>query len=342
VTQTKRAADSAPPLTVHEVSRPPAPFLRFVDQIVEDGASDIDFRFSQSVLTRFDIDVVHVVDSELDHLLGAPESAPLQRLIAASALARNLRRHRIALVRTLLEEMPREKTLLERRARQILDDATTHFIVHDSTAASPAPERTSVIPHAHFRDRFLGFPRRALTPGLILAPAVGELSEDADRLLAVPRVAQTRGLNVRLVGLAGPERQAAAASTLARHPYQGSARWERISDGGLVAEITSAELIVLPHVASPRHMQMMFVALSLDRPVLTPSTPAVARIAAEAGPGWVHHTEGSITADDIDRTLERSRNLARAPQPILRGREIRATREAYLRTFRRAADAKSR
>lgn len=337
VTHTTRAANDAPPLTVQEVSRPPAPFLRFVDQVVEDGASDVDFRFSQSVLTRFDVDVVHVVDSELDHLLGAPASAPLQRLIAASALARNLRRHRIALVRTLVEEHRVGSSTLERRARQILDDATARFIVHDSAAGSPDPGRTSVIPHAHFRDRFLGFPRHPLTPGLILIPAAGELPENADHLLAVPRVAKTPGLRVRLVGLAAADRQAAATSMVARHPHQGSTRWERLSDGALVAEITSAELVVLPQVTSPPDMQMMFVALSLSRPVLTPRTPAASRVAAQVGPGWLCLSDGPIAAVDVDHALERTRDVERDPQPDLTGRELGLTRSEYAELFQQVA-----
>lgn len=342
VVQTKRAAVGAPPLAVQEVSRPPAPFLRFVDQVVEDGASGIEFRFSQGLLTRFDLDVIHVLDSELDYLLGAPQSATLQRLIATSALARNLRRHGIALIRTLVEELPREGTALGRRARRILDDATTHFVVQDSAVASPAPERTSVIPHAHFRDRFVGFPLSALTPNLVLIPASAELPEEAVPLLSVPRVSRTPGLNMRLIGLTGAEGRTAAASVLARHPHLGSTRWERISDGSLAAEITAAELIVLPRVTSPSDLQMAFVALSLDRPVLTCRTPVLADLATQIGPGWLFLADGAITATDIDHALARTRDIERAPRPDLSGRALDLTRNRYAELFQKVTLAQVR
>lgn len=337
VTQTQRTENGATPLLVQVVSRPPAPFLRFVDQVVPDEYTGAEFRFSQSVLTRFDVDVVHIVDSELEHLLGAPASAPLQRWIASSALARNLRRHRIALVRTLVDVDSHEHGSLERRARRILDDATTRFVVPDAEMPTPDASRTSVIPHAHFRERFLGFPRHDPTPGRVLIPAVGSLPSHAELLLAAPRATRTTGVTVRIVGEPTPSTQTAVESALARHPHTGSARWERVSDGALVAEITSAELIVLPQVASARDMQMLFVALSVDRPVLTPRTDATARISEEVGTGWIHLAPGPIAPSDIDSALAATRSSARDAQPALGGREPATVRQAYTDVFSDAA-----
>jgi beta-1,4-mannosyltransferase len=323
---------------VHETHRPPAPALRFVDQVVGDWSADVEFRFSQGVMTRFDVDVVHVAQPHLDLLLGTRGASASQRLLATLALARNLRRHRIALVQTL-DGMGKRRSsrLVDRVARRVLDRATTRFVVLDEFTITPDPARTTVIPHAHFRDRYAGYPRGERVTGRVLCIAAGSLPSDAAALLAIPHVANTPDLSVRLAGIAPPPIEAGIRSVIARHRSVVSARLERLSDGAQVQEIDAAELVVFPRIKSLEDLQTMFLALSLDRPVLTRGTESLERLATVVGPGWIHLCEGPITAEAVDDAFGSLRRSDRASRPELSGRDLATTSTAYADMLRAAA-----
>jgi len=328
-------------LVVQEIHRPPAPFLRYVDQVVGTNHPGIEYKFSQGVLTDLDVDVVHVLDANLDLLLGTSGETPLHRLLAVLALTRNLRRHRIALVRTIDETTCRvERHTLSRLACRLLDKSTSIFIAADTSLVSRGSSRARVIPHPHFRERFDGYPRGEQVRGrmLIIAPG-SELSDDAISLLALPSVATVPGLTLRLAGTASGPLRKSIQSAMARSRSTLSARFERISDGASVQEFDAAELVLLPKARSSADLQTLFLALSLERPVLTPRTDLTMSIANSVGHGWLFLSEGSLTAQTIDGTFAALRESDRARQPDLTGRSLAATRDAYAALFRSAASA---
>lgn len=316
--------------------RPPAPVLRFVDQVAGDGAEELDFRFSRSVLTEFDVDVVHVLDSQLDALLGTKHAGSFQRVLATRALTRNLRKHRIALVRTLNEAADETALRRDSLARRMLDAATTTFVVFDDCTPTPDKMRTVVVPHAHFRDRFLGYPRGKAIKGRLLCIARGELPRGARQLIAIPRVTATPDVTLRLAGEAANELAAIIRSASAKHSSVISARIERLSDGAQVQEIDAAELVTVPQVDSPSDLQSVFLALSLERPVITPRTPQMSALAAEVGSAWLHLTDGPITATAVDTAFERLRHATEGG-PQLDGRDLTTIRASYAAVFRQSA-----
>ena len=322
---------------VHETHRPPAPILRYIDQIVGMPSPATDFRYSQGVLTRFDVDVVHVAEPNLDLLLGTRGAGAPQRLLASLALARNLRRHRVALVRTLHPGIVRRRRRIERLVNRVLDDVTNAYVVFDESAETPDPTRTTVIPHAHFRERFVGYPRGEQVRGRMLCIAGSVLPESARDLLAMARVTNAEEVTLRLAGVAPEALEASLRSVVARHPAVLSARFESLSDGARVQEIDSAELVVIPQTDSLEELQLVFVALSRDRPVLTPRTDAMAAVAASVGASWVHLTEGPITAEAVDTAFAALRAAPRQQRPALDGRDLATTRAAYAAVFRHAA-----
>ncbi|QKJ20352.1 hypothetical protein [Microbacterium hominis] len=316
-------------MVVHETHRPPAPILRYIDQVVGDD-SDIEFRFSQGVLTRFDVDVVHVVEPNLDQLLGTRGASGLQRVLATLALRRNLRRHRIALVRTLPgvgERVSRGRG--ERLARRILDGATSAFITFDETTPTPDAARTTVIPHAHFRERFVGYPRAEQIPGRILCVVSGALPNSVRSMLTIANLSDAAGVTLRIAGDAPDELGIAVHSAIARCAGLVSARLERLSDGAQVQELDAAELVAVPQVTSLEDLQLVFLALSLDRPVLTPRTDQMAELAAAVGPGWVNLCDGPITAQDLDDALECIRGGTPPTRPDLDGRDLTRTQQLH-------------
>ena len=333
---------ATPGLVVHETARPPAPFLRYIDQVTGGPGTDVEFRYSQGVLTNFDIDVVHVAEPNLDLLLGTRGATSLQRVAATLALTRNLRRHRIALVRTLPGVGDGSKTgRLPGPAARILDRATATFVVFDDSTPTPDPARTTVIPHAHFRDRYVGYPAASQVRGRVLFAGSGELPAQVRGLLALPRLT-TVDVTLRLAGVAGSELEEAIRSTLARHPGTLSVRLERLSDSAQVLEIDSSELVAVPRVQSLVELQLVFLALSRDRAVLTPRTNTMIRLAETVGPGWVHLSDGPLTAESVDAAFDSLRSPSRARLPDLSGRDLSTTHAAYESAYRAAASQLSR
>lgn len=329
---------AAPRLLVQEVHRPPAPFLRYVDQIVGSGSERLDFRFSQGLLTRFDIDVLHVADEYLGQLMATPDSDATLSPLSIAVLVRNLRTHDIALVRTLSGvPAPPARQRSARWAQSLLDRATDTFIVFDESTPTPDAGRTTLIPHAHYRDRFIGYPRATAVRDRVLCIAPTRLSPQTLGLLAIPRVAATANITLRVAGNAPPSLVRAIESAAARHPRQLSAHLEALSDGAQLQEIDAAELVIVPQTETIEQQQVLFLALSADRPVLTPRTPAMERLARHVGPGWLHLSDGPVTADALDIALAGVRRNARTARPRLEGRALEATQNAYGLVFEAAA-----
>lgn len=336
-------AHPAPRPIVQEVHRPTAPLLRYIDQIVGSGSEHLEFRFSQGVLTRFDIDILHVADENLGHLLGTPDADAAASLLAVAVLVRNLRKHDIALIRTISRDSSEpSRGRSARWARSLLDKATDAFIVFDESTPTPDADKTTLIPHAHYRDRFIGYPRAATVRSRVLCIAPTELPPETIGLLAIPRAADTTDLELRVVGSAAPALARAIDSETARHPQHLSTRLEALSDGAQVQEIDAAELTIVPETRTIEHYQTLFLVLSLDRPVLTPRTEAMTRLAQQVGPEWLHLSDGPVTADALDLALSRVRATPERARPNLDGRSLETTQNAYAALFEDVAHRRSR
>ena len=336
VTPPNRSMSSGRQLIIHEVHRPPAPLLRYVDQVAPEESSDIKFRFSRSVLTDFDVDVVHVLESQIDTLLGTKHAGPLQRLFAAEALARNLRKHGIALVRTLpgvSTDVPTSRSL----AQRVLDKATTVFVVLHQSTPTPDPARTTVIPHAHYRERLNGYPRAEMVVGRILCITRGQLPSSAQALTGVARATAVPGITLRFAGEMSESLESAVRSAVARHPATVSWRPELLSDGARAQEIDAAELVVVPEVTSIGDLQTVFLALTLNRPVITPRSLQMVALAGEVGSHWIYCTDGPVTAASVDEAFAAIRERPAGTVPGLEGRAVSTITAMYAAVFRRAA-----
>jgi beta-1,4-mannosyltransferase len=301
--------------------------------------SELDYRYSQGVLTNFDVDVVHVLDSNLDLLLGTRGATKYQRLLAASVFARNLRRHDIALVRTLqATDKQRGGSFVERLTDKILDRATDAFVTLDDLTPTPDTSLTTVVPHAHFRERFVGYPSADLVRGRILCIGASHLPVKSQGLLAATRVLDESGVTIRLAGLPPRGGGDFIRTASAKRPGNVSTRIERLSESARVQEIDAAELIAIPqHIKSLDDLQLVFLALSRDRCVLTPSTEAMVALSRSVGPGWIHLSEESITAESIDNAFRSMRADDRSDRPDLSQRDMETTHASYEAVFRRVA-----
>lgn len=262
-------------------------------------------------MRRFDVDVVHVSDERLDILLGTRDRSDGRRLLATIAFTWALRLRRIALVRTLSPSPGQATSRAGRSAQRILDDATDLFVAFDAATKTPAPERTAVVPHAHFRERFVGYPRSPLVSG---------------------RVAWAL--------TAGPEEAPSRSSTPCPRDTEPLVISSETSDGALVLAITAAELVVLPAITTLSDLQLLFLALSLDRAVLTCRTDAMISLAELVGPGWLILAEDRHLTETIGGAIEQTRSASRTSRPLLDGRDRVSVMVAYSKAYGKAAESR--
>lgn len=322
--------------------RPPAPATRYVDQVVGDNQGDIDFQYFGGTLKRLDIDVVHLVNPA--QVLGGMGTMPRhkscgRRRSQALELVRTLDEHRIALVQTVFPAASGTwDTSTRDEGLEILNEWTAAFIALDELTATPDPARATVIPYAHYRDRFRGFPLAEQVPGRLLCVSRVGLARAAAGPLKVFSLIDTPGMSLRVVGDVDPGLGDLVPRAIRRSPDTVSALVEHISDAELVSEMSAAEVVILPSIDSLGDLTTLFMALSLDRPVVVPQSPTTSMIANDVGPGWVHCLPGAMTAERLDDTIRAVRTTPHAPRPNLDGRDADAVAAQYAAVFHSAAE----
>ncbi|MDN3442786.1 hypothetical protein [Microbacterium sp. APC 3901] len=319
------------PLVVLTDHRSPQANVSYIDQIIGEGVDGIKFSHFARELRDLDVDVVHV--NQAVRLLGGAGTTNDERADIAQAVVAELRRRELPLVQTLYG--PHQGAGAE--WRRAFDDATAMFIVLDEATSTPAPGRTTVIPHAHYRDRFVGYPRKEQIPGRLLAISPNRLVKVAAGPLKIFPLTNTPGLSLRVMGQPNAALDALLEKVLGRHPERVSAVTGLVSDAMMVNEISASELVILPDNATLVDESMLMLALSLDRPVLVPESAATRLLAEEVGSGWVHHHEGAVTAERLDEVVDAVRNTPRSEHPDLSRRDAGATAARYAEVFRSVA-----
>lgn len=302
----------------------------YVDQIVGDDLSETEFTFFMGSYRARDVDVVHFHD--VDAFLGGRDTKPAARVVAATEAAEDLQDRGVALVRTVVGPQRGDDEALA-----ILDRVTSTFVVLDEATPAPDPRRTVLIPHAHHRDRFLGYPRGEQVPGRLLCIARADVGRVAEGALKVFSVTDTPDLSLRVAGEEDPTLETLLPRAIRRSPGRVTARTETLSDAEVIREVDGAELVILPSLDSLVDLGMLFTVLSMDRPVLLPDGPAARRLAEEVGPGWVLTHDGPITAEALDEAVAALRGTERGTRPNLDGRDFDTTVAAYAEVYRAAA-----
>lgn len=329
--------DHSAALRVHIGHRPPRPNVSYVDQIVGESQESIAFSYFTGLLRNYDVDIVHV-HHPCALLGGKTDGDPLPKNdLVLSALAlrvvRNLRKHRTALVQTVHGK----DHCGTGRWRRILERATDAYVTLDADTNTPAPDRTVHIPHAHYRERFLGYPVAEQIPGRVLCISPHRLAAVSAAPLRVFELTSTAGLSLRVAG--GPD---PAVSSLIDRADAGtqekiSSRLELLSDAAMVEEISEAELVLLPAIETLADESMLFMALSLERPVLVQDSPAVQSLRREVGPCWIHTHAGPLTAERIDSVMDALQSSPAEQPPQFIGRDMDVVAQQYAALYRAAS-----
>lgn len=326
------AACDRRPLRVAVGDLAPAPMLGYVDQVIGASPAEIDFTFFLGSYRYPDVDVVHFHD--VDGFLGGRTKTPKERVAAATSIVDHAQKNGVAMVRTVLGSSgPQGDPALD-----ILDQVTSRFIVLEDATPTPEAERTTLIPPAHHRGRFLGYPHGEQVRGRLLCIARAGIGRAAEGPLRVFSVTDTPGLNLRIVGAAEPALEPLLQRAVARNRGTVSTRTETISDAETVREIDAAEMVILPEIQSLTDVTLLFTALSRDRPVLLPDSGAARALSESIGGEWIFRHEGPITAETLDAKVAELRYAMRSPCPHLEGRDLDATAAKYAGVYRAVVD----
>jgi beta-1,4-mannosyltransferase len=321
-------------IVVLEATNPPDGTTRYVDQVVTYAEDDTTFTFlSVRTLLSRRYDVLHVHWPEA-LVRGRRKVETWSRCVLLAALITLLRVRKVAIVRTLHNVTPHEPgDRIERWALAVLDRATDYVVTINPVTAPPRG-RGTYIPHGHYRDRFDQHDRRPQVRGRLLYAGLIRPYKGVDRLVEAFRQLGDADLSLRIVGRPTAELRASIEQAAADDPRI-TARFEFVPDADLVAEMSEAELVCLPY-EELHNSGMMLVALSLDRPVLVPETPATSALAEEAGSGWVHRFSGGLQPDDLAAALRAVRAQEPSGRPRLENRDWRRVAASYGEAFHEA------
>jgi beta-1,4-mannosyltransferase len=322
-------------ITVLQSLSPPDGTTRYVNQVVEGAPDEVCMRFftwRTALIGRYD--VLHVHWPEL--LIRAPK--PLKARLRRGALYVLLARTkvlRIPIVRTMHNLTPHEAgATAETRALDALDKRTTLVIRLNPTTPILPESRAVTILHGHYRDRFSSTPLPAVVFGRLLYFGLIRPYKGVETLLQAFQSLPGDDLALRIVGR--PSSGLGEVITEAEtHDSRISSALRFVSDVELVSEVGGAELVVLPY-REMHNSGVLLVALSLDRPVLVPSTPSNLALASEVGPDWIYLYEGELTPEILRQTLEQIRAAGRHARPRLDDRDWKTLGEQSYRAYLRA------
>lgn len=322
-------------ITVLQSLSPPDGTTRYVNQVVDGAPEAVTMRFFSwrtALLGRYDI--FHVHWPELLIRAPRPLKARLRRG-ALYALLLRTRLQRIPIVRTAHNLTPHEVGHdAETRALDALDARTALVIRLNPTTPVEPESRAVTILHGHYRDRFSGMPRPDSVPGRILYFGLIRPYKGVETLLQAFRALPDSALALRIVGRPS-NGLGEVITTAAAQDARISSVLRFVSDQELVVEVGGAELVVLPY-REMHNSGVLLVTLSLDRPVLVPSTPSNLALADEVGPDWIYLYEGELTPETLRQTLERMRAAGSRPRPRLDDRDWTTLGLQSYRTYLRA------
>ncbi|WP_456789886.1 glycosyltransferase [Cellulomonas sp. P5_C5] len=292
------------------------------------------FTWRRALRDRYDVFHVHWPE-KLPR--GSSRVRTLGRQAATAALLLRLRLRRTAVVRTLHNATPHEPGgRVERVLLRWMDRRTTLFV--RLNPATPLPVDATpgapvvTIAHAHYRDWFARFPREQTVPGRVLFFGLVRPYKGVEDLLAAFRDLADAGASLRVVG--HPEDAAlgrTVAEQAATDPRIG-VRLEYVDDETLAAEISAAQVVVLPY-RRLHNSGAALLALSLDRPVLVPAGDTATELAAEVGAAWLPTFSGEVGAADLAAALASTDLPGR---PDLSARDWSVVAPAHADAFRTA------
>jgi len=307
------------------------------------------FSWRSALTERYDVFHAHWPDA----LLQGPTAAQrmVRRMLFRLLLLRfRFLRNRIAVVRTIHTQPGHETTKhTERELMERFDRQTTLWIRLTPATQVHRDAPVVTIEHGDYRGWFDTTQLTRCVPGRFVYFGVVRPSKGVPDLIRAFTALRTGpdgdAVSARVVGSPTTIDVGAEVLLAAQADDRVVVTLGHISDSELAAEVSQAELITLPYL-QVHDLGAAVLALSLNRPVLVPSTPATEALRTEVGRGWVFTYDGAVTASVLGQALswcrdERSRRPRSLPDLRARSwpnvaskhREAYATALSLVRTF---------
>lgn len=314
----------------------PGATIKFIDQVVREAPSDVEFRyFSWFAALTGNYDVFHVHWPEY-LIRGRKRWVSFARRTLFRLFLLRLRARGTRVVRTMHNLEPHAKgDAAETRLLSRLDALTTVWVrINEVTAFPPYGEHYTVL-HGSYRDQFATLDKPSQIRGRLLYIGRIEPYKGVEELARAFASDSDLAADLRIVGKADMPLMDSIGAIAAGDPRI-ACIFEFVSDERLVAEICEAELVVLPY-REMHNSGIALIALSLERPVLVPESPANAALAKEAGPGWVLRYSTDISGDVIRGAIASVRGTRR-DRPALDNRDWSRVAQGYAAAFRGEAE----
>ncbi|MDV6314525.1 glycosyltransferase [Gordonia amicalis] len=315
---------------------------RFVDQIVSerpDSMHVLYFSWREALRGKYDVFHVHWPEWLVRH------SNPIVRAgkyFLMTVFLIRLKVRRTPVIRTIHNQTPhRPGTRAEALLVSALDHLTDNYI-----ALNPFADTTSnvtLIRHGHYKDQFGRHRFSEVEPNSILFFGRIEPYKNVDKLIEKFAEMQSESATLRLVGAieehAFPDKAASLRAAAASH-RRISTKFQFLSDADLVAEVTRAQLVVLPYTEM-YNSGALLVALSLGRPVLAPRTEVNEWIQSEVGSRWLNLYK-ELTSDTLHAALRSAGDRSASAYPDLANRDWKAVSQQHYLTYQRVRNQSPR
>lgn len=330
--------DHESPVRVLQSFRPNAatnPYLLQLVRALEDYVTVETFSWRTALLGRYDVFHIHWPEVLVS---GGSRPRTAARTVLFFAVLLVARARRRVIVRTLHNVAPHDPPGgIRRRLLALCDRWTSGWI--SLTSAAQGREPNALIPHGHYRDWYRPPSGVAATSGKVILFGNIRRYKGIDELLAAVAQCDVEPFTLRIVGRPLDDESATAIGQATSNDARVSARLEYLEDSELAGEIAASSLVVLPY-RDLVNSGAALLALSLDRPVLVPSTPSAIELQDEIGQQWVMTYSPPLTGSDLAGALALANAVVGSQRPDLSRRNwdqaARAHRDLYVRAQRSA------
>ncbi|SIR78619.1 glycosyltransferase [Microbacterium sp. RURRCA19A] len=317
-------------LTTHGPGRNP-----FIPQLVSGlesaGAEASYFSWPRALWGKVDVIHLHWVEGLFLFDTGL-------RKVAKRALVRLMllraRLARIPIIQTVHNLDPHD-TLVPADARlfdRIMEQVSLNIYMSDAQ-----PDGT-LIPHGHYRDWHGLDPTAPPDSGPTRAVTVGQLRKykNIEDVVTAFTGVEDAGYELVVAGKARPEEYSRELRDLTGGRDSVVIRDEFLSDDDMVSLIQSSHLVVLPY-PEIYNSGVLFLALSVGRPVLVRQGPISLALRDEFGPEWILLFEGQLTANDLRGALASvDHGGTSVSWPPMTGRDWLTIGRSHVDVYRRA------
>jgi len=272
------------------------------------------FRWSAALTSRYDLLHMHWPE----HMVRSPSR--LRQVVKSSAMGLLLLRLRLqdkAVVRTVHNVRPHEETgPVQNWLLDQLESMTTTWVILNDTTPTPDPSRTVLIPHGHYRDSYHPVPGIQPEPGRLLTFGLIRQYKGIEGLLnAFRRLPESEGLSLFLAGRPDSAATREGVSRIAGTDPRINLDLRFLDEPELTAGIQRAEMVVLPY-RDMHNSGAALLALSLNRPIIVPSTPTTEQLVKEFGSEWVVTYDGELDDRILSTAIADVRARSRAVEGV--------------------------